>query len=502
MDENPLDLALAANLTALRKQFAGADDVVFRELTLGKRKLPALMAFFDGLVNHQALDRLTAVLTVDFPEETGGKTPPQQLAELMRSRVIPVGEVREVPTLGEAVQGMLEGEVLVFFDGCPTALAAAVQGGELRSISEPISEPVVQGPRAGFIEDLAVNLSLVRRLLRDPNLKAERSSVGARTRTRVAVLYLSDLVNPEVLGEVRRRLATVQIDGTASAGTVGQMIEDRWTSPFPQIEATERPDRMVLALLEGRVGILVDNTPFTLIVPSTFNSMMHSPEDYAIRWPLATFSRFIRFFAVIITLVLPAFYLALVTFHPEMLPTRLLVSIGVSAEDVPYPMMVEVLLLQLAIELIREAGLRMPTQLRQNLAVVGGLIVGQAAVQAGLVSTVTVVVVAVTGLSIFAVPTFPLAYALLLCRFALILAAGTLGLFGLVTGLLMLLTHLVSLRTFGVYYTEPEVPAHFTSWKDTVLRAPSPALQTRPAEYHPQDARRAADARPEVGGDG
>jgi spore germination protein len=292
----------------------------------------------------------------------------------------------------------------------------------------------------------------------------------------------------------------LRLDGLASAGALGQMIEDRWTSLFPQMEVTERPDRVVLALLEGRMALLIDNTPFTLIVPTTFNTLMHSPEDYALRWPLASFSRFVRFFAVILTLLLPAFYIALVTYHPEMLPTRMLVSIGVSALEIPYPMVVEVLLLQLAIELIREAGLRMPGHIRQTLGIVGGLIVGQSAVQAGLVSTVTVVVVAITGLSVFAVPGFPLAYALLLCRFALILAAGAFGLFGLVTGFLVLLTHLVSLKSFGVAFTEPWAPAHFVSWKDTVLRAPLPAMKTRPAEFGATEGTRADDGRPEAGG--
>lgn len=496
--ESSLHAELAANLRVLRRQVADSDDVVIREVSLGPRRLPAALLLVEELTDPQAVEgRLLSALTVDFPEEAGGPSSPVHLLDRLRSRILPLAGVETVGTFDDLVLGVLSGAVALLVEGSADALLLTTPSQKGRQIAEPPAESVIRGSREGFVEDLRTNLALLRRSLRNPSLKVRVSLLGRRTRTRVALVYVADLVNQEVLAEVRGRLDTLDADRLTSSGQLEQLLEDDWLSPFPQVEATERTDRVVLALLDGRLALIVDGSSFAMIIPTTFNSLMLSPEDYNLRWHMGSFIRLVRFFAVPLTLLLPGLYLALITFHPEMLPTQLMVSIGFSELDVPYPAVVEVLLMETAIELIREAVLRMPSQLRQAIGVVAGLIVGEAAVRAGLVSNVTVVVMATTAIGSYAIPNYALAFTLRMLRFALIVAAGAFGLYGLITGFIFILVHLCTLKSFGVYYLSPLAPARFQSWLDTVFRAPLPALKTRPKEFAPQDEVRLADRREE-----
>lgn len=286
------------------------------------------------------------------------------------------------------------------------------------------------------------------------------------------VAYLEGIAREEIINEVKARLGRININGVLESGYIEELIEDNPMSPFPQLEHTERPDKVSAAILEGRVAILVDTTPHVLIVPTIFYMFIQSSDDYYERFPIGTLTRFIRIVAYFISVILPAMYIALTSFHQEMIPTSLALSIAASREGVPFPSIGEAFIMEGIFEILREAGLRLPKQAGQAVSIVGGIVIGQAAVQAGIVSQAMVIVVALTGISSFAIPAFNAAASGRLLRFPLMLMASVLGLPGILAGLSIIIIHLNSLRSFGVSYMEPFISADKNEFKDIVIRSP------------------------------
>lgn len=367
----------------------------------------------------------------------------------------------------------------------------------MRSISEPPSENVLQGPREGFTEALLINLSLVRRKLCNPDLKFNFKTLGKQTQTKIAVCYIEGIVKPQILAEVERRLEKIQIDGILDTNYVEELIKDSPYSPFKTTGSTERPDVVAAKLLEGRVAVLVDGSPVVLTAPFFFIEYFQFNDDYYNSFFYGSFGRLLRIAGFFITLSLPAVYLSLVTFHQELLPTRFLLNISESRLGLPFPTLLEMIILILAFELIREGGSKVPASFGQTLSIVGGLVLGQASVEAKLVSIPAVIIVAFTGITGLMIP--HLKSPVILLRLLWLVLASFLGIFGYLFGVIGLLIHLSSLQTFGIPYTSSLARTKSQQFKDTIIRAPWRKMILRPA-YIAQNRKRQIP--PQEGGTG
>jgi spore germination protein KA len=467
----PLGSSLGESLGLLRQVFARCSDLVVHQLAPGAGSAFAVI-YIDGLIDQDLLDRDVVRPLL----ERGSPSAPMASARSLTY----VPETARVRTHGELVQRLVSGEAILLADGSPEGVAYGLQGWETRAISEPVAEAAIRGPRESFVETLRFNTAMLRRKLKSPGLKTEALTIGRVTRTDVVVAYLEGIADPGVIAEVHKRLQHIEIDGVLETGYLEEFLEDAPFSPFPQIQNTERPDTAAGQLLEGRVAILVDGTPVALIVPTVFAQFMQANEDYYERFLIASAVRMLRYLFLLVALLLPSLYVAVITFHHEMMPTSLLLSIAEAREGVPFPALVEAMAMEVTFEVLREAGIRLPKPVGQAVSIVGALVIGEAAVRAGLVSAPMVIVVAITGIASFAVPRYNAATAVRMLRFPLILLAGTLGMFGIVAGLSGILLHLCALRSFGVPYLSPMGPMDWQGLKDVLIRAPHWAMRLRP----------------------
>ena len=483
--ETKLSSSLSVNRKRLSQAYGDSGDVIIRELRVGPRKIRVLLVLIDGLV-----DNVLIAETVMKPLARRGKdwkSPRQALQELSGGLLLNVG-VRVTRTMKDLLEDVSRGGCAILIDGVDQGLSVVVPGWVQRNPGEPDTEPVVRGPKEGFVECLRTNTSIIRRRIRDPRLRIEEYQIGRISWTKVAVLYIEGVASKEVLGELRSRINKIDVDGIGESGQIEELIEDAPFSPFPTILRTERPDRVSGGLLEGRIAILTDGTPFALILPATFTMFFTTSEDYYERFLIGTVLRLLRFTSFFISLVLPGSYVALLTFHQEMLPTPLILSIAAQREGVPFPGAVETFMMELTFELLREAGTRLPRLVGSAISIIGALVLGDAAIRAGLVSPAMVVVVAFTGIASFSAPIYSIATGARILRFGLIILGGTMGLFGVVAGLFGLLIHLCCLRSFGTPYLEPLAPVIWSDLKDALVRFPWWAKRTRPSLIGVEDS--------------
>lgn len=487
-----LSANLSANLKKLKQTLMKADDVVIREFSMGADNgIPAALIYIEGMADTSILfGQILKPSMMEVRQITEGKE--WKHKDLLSSvkRMLTAGEIEEVTTWEEALSSVLAGITLLFVDGTKTALTIDATGWEHRAVEQPVSQAVVRGSYDAFGESARININLVRRRLRDPNLKVEIQRLGRRSRTDVALLYIDDIIDPDVLAEARKRLESIDMDSITDSSYIEQLITDAWWSVFSSVEETERPDQVVAGLLDGQFAIISDNSPFALVAPITLNSLLTSSEDYYVSWLSATFMRLIRTVGVLIAVILPAFFIALVAYHPQMLPTDLALSIAASRSVIPFPVVTEAFLLELALELLREASVRLPGPLGQAIAIVGGLIIGEAAVSAGIVSHAMIIVVALTAIATFSVPTYSLSIAIRHLRFLLMLLAAMMGLFGVAVGVLAILIHLACLKSFGVSMLSPFSPLRVRDLKDTLVRLPWTAMKHRPLHMRTRDTER------------
>lgn len=491
--EGRLRPVLAENLLALRRLLGASQDIVYRDVVVAPLGVRAAVVYVDGLVEsallaHCVLRPLVGrglpaasrrLLARAWAESEGRDRSGSLLRAL--ADVLPVHTaVRAVFTLQDVAHAVTAGEAVLLLDGVEGALAIPARGYEERGVEEPDTEAVIRGPRDGFTETLATNIALIRRKLRDTALRVEVTRAGRRSRTDLAVLYIADVANPHLVREVRARLERLQTDGVLESGNVEQFIEDHAFSPFPQVQSTERPDRVVANLLEGRVAILVDGTPFGLIVPSVFSQFYQAPEDYYERFLISTLVRGIRVGALFFSLTFTSLYVALISFHPEMLPTRFAIAVAGGRATVPFPSVVEAIIMEISMEFLREASVRLPRAIGPTVSIVGALIIGEAAVRAGIVSPLMVVIVAMTTIASFAIPSYSAAIALRILKFPIILAAGVLGLYGVMIAIILVVVHLASLKSFGVPYLAPLAPTKVPDLKDTLVRLMHWTMARRP----------------------
>ncbi len=478
-DEENINLSekLDMNEAMLKEIFRNCSDIVFRPICRHPR---ILLIYADGLIDTNMMDKVV-LLPFMYDGTPSVKEEAPISGQLIQEQLVAISQVETVTTINDATDGILKANLALLVDGESKAIVAGLSGFEKRSIEEPAAEISVRGPRDGFTETLRVNTSLIRRRIRSSKLKLESITVGQVTQTDIEIIYIEGIVSNSVLEEVRKRLGQIQIDGILESGYIEDYIEDAHLSPFPQIQNTERPDIVCASLLEGKVAIMVDNTPFVLIVPMTFWTGLQAVEDYYERSVYTTFVRLIRYSLFNIALLLPSMYVALTTFHQQLIPTDLLISIAKSREGVPFPTIVEALLMEFMFEGLREAGIRLPKAVGSAVSIVGALVIGQAAVQAGIVSAPVVIVVATTGISSFAIPRYNFGTAYRLLRFPMLIFAGALGLYGIISGLFLIMIHLLGLRSFGVPYMSPVVPQTLQSLKDVFIRAPRWSMTQRPA---------------------
>lgn len=494
----PLSRSLQVNAHAIHTRFGGSSDLVirlFRSDAAPERQLGLI--YIAGIVdsdviNDSVLAPLMSMKLPSYMEETENL-----LIESLRACVVSVGSVKEVSTLEEALQYMADGMCLILADGNPLALLAEAGGGKDRSVDVTQTQTVIRGPQRGFVEDIGTNISIIRRIIRSPNLHVQTHKIGSQTHSNVAVLYLHGVADESVVKEMYRRLAAIDIDGVLESGYIEEFIQDESFTLFPTLMNTERPDTVAAALLEGRVAVMVDGTPIALMAPITFFSFFQSPEDFYQRFDISSFIRVIRYAAYIVSMLLPSLYIAVTTFHQEMLPTTLLISLAAQREGVPFPGLVEALLMETTFEVLREAGLRMPRAIGPAISIVGALVLGQSAVQAGIVSAGMVIIVSFTAISNFVMPEFNMAATSRIIRFGIMLMAGMLGFFGIFISLLFVLVHLASLRSFGVPYMSPIAPASkgYGLWRDAFIRIPWWAIVMRPMDLKLRNPRRQRSAR-------
>ena len=330
---------------------------------------------------------------------------------------------------------------------------------------------------------MKTNSALVRKRIRDTRLKVKQKILGERSQTVVQILYMEDLVRPGLVEEIEKRLDSFVIDGVLDSGILEQMTESSWMSPFPQFQTTERPDKCAAEILNGRILVLTDHSPVGLLLPAVFNDFLQVSEDYYNRFAIVSLQRLLRYGAVLMTMLFSGTYLAVTNFHTQVLPTNLILSFSEARQGVPFPGILEVLLMELAFEMIREAGVRMPGPLGGTIGIVGGLIIGQAAVTANLVSPIVVVVVAVSALSSLAIPTDEFSAPFRLLKFGFVILGGTLGVFGMLLGLYLVLSHLAGQKSFGIPYLSPFAAQNregYRGERDSFIRFPLPFLNRRP----------------------
>jgi len=467
---------LSENLKAIQKIFEKASDVIIREFKIGtEQQVSAIAVLIVGLVNEESVNDNLIKPLMSLRQNMSKES----AVKVVKESALSVTSIEEVQTLEDVVTGILAGDTALFIEGADSALLASIRGWEARGVDEPKTESVVRGPREGFVESLSTNTALLRRKIKNSNLKLEKMTVGKQTKTEICIVYIDGIANEKIVQEVKDRITRIETDSILESGYIETFIEDAPYSLFPTVGNSEKPDIVSAKLLEGRIAVLTDGTPFVLTVPYLFIEAFQNSEDYYSRPYLATCIRWLRWLAFFISTFLPSLYVAITTYHQELLPTSLLTSIASAQEGIPFPTIVEALLMQVAYEILREAGLRLPKAVGQAVSIVGALVIGDAAVSAGLVGAPMVVVVALTGISSFVVP--GLTDVTTVTRFVLLILAGFAGMYGVMLGFSGFLTHQLSLRSFGVPYMSPLVPLNVADLKDVLVRVPWWAMTTRPA---------------------
>ncbi len=448
-------------------------DVVIRPIRMGNGQMAASF-YIDGLINKE-------VLGLDFYAPLQAATREGRWSvEEIRQSVLQVGDIKIIDDLDMIIDLVLQGMTALFVEGETYALVIEMIQWQQRSIDEPNTDNVIRGPREGFVETLRINVSMIRRKIHHKDFIAETVRVGRYSNTDVALVYVSSIVNKDVLAELKRRLKNIDIDAILDSGGVEQLIEDKPYSFFPTIGITEKPDITAAKILEGRVALIVDGSPIVLTVPMLFVEGLQSPEDYYSRFYFACFMRIIRVFALLISLFLPAIYIAVVGYDQQMIPISLLQTMLEAEATTPFSTGLSVLLISIIYELLRESSVRLPKAVGQAVSIVGAIVLGQAAVTANLISAPVLIVLAVTVTASFCTVAFTDATTIL--RFIFIFFGWTLGLFGVLITMFVLLAYLCSIKTFGVAYLSPLSPFNRQGMKDTALRFPLWKLSRRPSD--------------------
>ncbi|MBM7563890.1 spore germination protein [Paenibacillus sacheonensis] len=467
---NALSIDIEVNEAHLRQQFEDCSDIVFRSFKLSDGAM-LLLVYLDGLTHVQSVEDniLRPLLFNGLPQ---GEKPVPSLAERMKREWLPLANVQTVDSSDALVQHILRGSLGLLVNGEAAALIAQIPGFEERSIQEPKKEATLRGSKEGFVENLRTNTSLLRRRIIHEDLKMESFTIGSYTQTEVVLAYVKGLADENVLSEVRKKLGQIDMKGIIDSAYLEEWLEGSSYSIFSQIQNTERPDIVAASLLEGKVTLIANGSPFALILPITFWSGLQSADDYFERFVFVILTRAVRYAMTFISFALPAIYVALSTFHPEMVPANLMISIATARENSPFPTVIEVFIMMFIFDALQEAGVHLPNQLGPVGSIIGALVIGQAAVEAGIISTPIIIVISLTGIAAFTIPRYSATMPFRLTRYMILFITGFLGFVGFAYGIIFLLIHLVMLESFGTPFFRPVAPFDGRRIKDIFIRYP------------------------------
>ncbi|WP_418041304.1 MULTISPECIES: spore germination protein [Paenibacillus] len=465
-------------LGQLKQRLTGISDIVYQPLQIGP--VGGFLIYIQSIVDTVTMRE--AIIKPLLEKVSHHEVEPLFLSHVISGEFFSL-ETNRSDSVEQLVDDIVSGKAALYLEGLSGMLSFSIQDYQKRSVPESTNEVVIVGPQEAFIEDINVNMSLLRHKIKHPDFKLVKFTIGKYTKTEVYVLYIEGLCKPDILENVLSSLGEIDMDSSLGVSYLSEFLEEHPLSPFPQYQYTERPDTVAAALVEGRIGVMQDGTPFSLLLPVTFFSLMQSSEDYYQRFHSASFIRIIRLLFSIIAFLLPSIYVAVTTFHPEIIPTNLLITIAAARENIPFPALVEAIIMEITFEGLREAGIRIPKPLGQTVSIIGGIVIGQAAVQAGIVSAPLVIVVSITGIAAFIIPHFELGLAFRLLRFPVLLMGGSLGLFGVVISIYLIYWYMVSLRSFGVPYMQPFAPLVLRDFKDTFVRVPWFRMKKRTKAY-------------------
>ena len=481
-----------SNLNELKTMFSKDETVTFREICC--KKDPSIcfcIAFVNGMIDKNSIHNqiIKPIIEADLNDTLDIN----QLLNTISKEVISAASVSQSSDLQKIIKDLLSGNTVLFVKEFDNAVVIDTSDWDKRPISEPDSEKTVTGPREGFTENIGSNITLLRRKLKTPNLKLEFMELGTETKTKICICYLESIVDTKLVEEVNKRMKKIDIDGVIDSQYIQEMIKDTPSTPFRTTGFTERPDIVAGKLLEGRVGIICDGTPSVITVPFTFVEYFNVNEDYYSNFYYATINRIIRWIGFFLASSVPAIYVALITFHQEMLPTQFLLSISASRQDVPFPTIFEAILMLFIFEVLRETSIRMPTVIGQTISIVGALVIGQAAVEAKLISAPMIIVAALTGITSFIVP--KMQGELILIRIIFLMSASFIGLYGYLFGVIGMFIHLASLRSFGIPYMINLGSLSLADLKDNIIRVPWQKMKTRPKLITQKNRIRNADGK-------
>lgn len=471
----------------------------------GASSVRAVVLFLEGLADEEAIRRyiIDPLLAESTRSAASAVTAtPAAAASGATPATAVTGELSAIKStaheyLEPLIDALLEGQVLLFTDRGHIGKAFVMPGWSLRPIMEPPSERVVRGPREGFTETLKENIAMVRRWVRAPELRVAKMQIGTRTRTDVAIMYLEDVANPDIVAEVHKRLSAIKIDSILEAGYLEQLISDNRKTLFPLTQATERSDKVTSAILEGRIAILVDKSASAIIAPTTVNELYQSPEDYYYDFWLGSLLRGIRLLGNNLAIALPGLYIALAAVNSELLPTQLALNIAASRLSVPFPILIEVLLVELIIEIFREAGLRLPSTVAQTLGIVAGVVLGIAAAEIAVISDATLIVSVITAVASFSGPNFQVGISWRWLKYFMIFGGAFMGLFGIVMVGCVIVSHMATLQSFGVSYLAPWAPLQPDALVDAPIRQPIWTELKRASTWRTKNRRRMGDTKGE-----
>lgn len=461
-EENRINSNLEQNIAWVEQYFFHCSDLIVRRFRIGEAvPCNAVLLYLDGMTDSAVVhdNILVPLMHPVLIDAAMSHKVSSDFFAFVHTQLLPSGETTIVHTMDETVQAMMNGDVVLLLDQSIQGLVIDAKGFPHRDLGEPRNEKTLRGPQEAFVEAMRVNTAMLRRRLHTGALKLEQMTIGTYTQTAVTIAYLEHIANDNIIDEVRRRLNNIKkVDSILNASCIEQYIEDRPFSIFPQVQYTERPDKTAAALLEGRVALIVDGSPDVILLPVLFTQLLQSSEDYYNRIVAGTFVRWVRYMGLFIATTLPSLYVAVISFHAELIPFNLLLSIATAREGVPFPAFVEAIMMEIAFELLREASIRMPGVIGNTIGIVGALVIGDAAVSARLVAPQMVIVVAITAIGSFAIPSVEASYPIRLIRFPLMILAATLGLYGVMLGWLVIIMYLIRLRTFGFPYLAPLAP--------------------------------------------
>ncbi|MFC4807995.1 spore germination protein [Paenibacillus sp. GCM10023250] len=474
---------LTENERVLKDIFQNCSDVKFRQITINDQP-KLLLIYTDGMIDTAIISShvLKPLLYNGLPKGLGAM---DSIAQMFDQELISILETMKLSDTTAIAEMILKGHLALLVDGEPHALIADIKQFETRSIEEPTEEATLRGSKESFTENLRINTTMLRRILGTPKLKMESHKVGSLSQTEIVISYIEGKVSMDVLKTVRERIGKIEMEGILESGYIEESIEDFHFTPFQQMGNTERPDVVAAELLEGKVAIITNGSPFVIVAPATFWGGLQAPDDYYERFLFVDFSRWIRFGFILFSVLFPSLYIALTNYHQEMVPLKLMTTIAMLREKAPFPTVVEVLLMELMFEGLREAGIRLPTQIGPLVTVAGALVIGEAAVRAGIISAPIVIVVAAAGISSFVIPRYRAGYPLRMLRFPLLIMSGIFGLFGMAVGIIAILIHMIHLSSFGTPYFSPVAPLASRRLKDLVVRRPRKQVKKSEPEAEP-----------------